>query len=315
MPTQALRLPSPKSLLHYTCFFCLVGWGASAIVVASHVGIRDPWFLWTRQLAYEFFFALLAFGFFYIQQTVVERIVGAELKFPLGYVQSLGCIALLLVDVSPLFVAALANSPRAGAVGLDNRLLFCICALGEAVFVANFCWSYLWSKGLPPARPAGSAARPAPLKSAQPWDWSSSPAAIFAIGAAFFLAGGLILISAAPTRVPIFTNGAISYVSPGYLWLPLAIPFAVFALIYWSIEFSTGCKFNRAATRIHFLCTVLAVIESIRIYGSWSSSIANAHPVLLASKDFFGVFALLALAAIALVWNIRTSSGRIPRPA
>ena len=43
-------LPPPKKLLHYVCFFCLVGWGVSATVVASHVGTQAGWFEWTRQL-------------------------------------------------------------------------------------------------------------------------------------------------------------------------------------------------------------------------------------------------------------------------
>ena len=36
-------LPPPKKLLHYVCFFCLVGWGVSATVVASHGGIHAAW--------------------------------------------------------------------------------------------------------------------------------------------------------------------------------------------------------------------------------------------------------------------------------
>jgi hypothetical protein len=323
MPSASPALPSPKSVLRYTSFFCLLGWGASAIAVAGHVGTQAPWFEAARQLAMQFFFGLFAFGFFYVQHSLVQRFAGRDLSFPLGYVQAFGGLALLLAEVSTTFTAVLADAPRSGAAFLDSYGFTYICILGEAAFLANVLWSYLLKEGLPPGRQAARAARPRiptafplPGKIAQHWDWSSSPAAIFGAAAAFFLLAGFVLVFAAPMRLPILKNGALSYVSPGYLWLPLAAPFAVFAAIYWWVEQITGWKFDRSATRIHFFCTILAVVEAIRIYWSWSVTLANPRPAALpTARDFFGVLAFLALAAGALLWNMLAGARATPRPA
>ena len=48
----------------------------------------------------------------------------------------------------------------------------------------------------------------------------------------------------APARMPLMKDGALTLVSPGYLWLPLAVPFAVFAVAYWLIEVVTGWKYT-----------------------------------------------------------------------
>lgn len=248
---EKIPLP-PKKLLHYVCFFCLVAWGISATVVASHVGSMAAWFEWTRQLAMLSFFGLLTFGFFYIEWVAVERVAGRELNENLGHIR--------------------------------------------------------------PAVPS-RAPSTTPQKIAATFDWSSSPTVIFSVAAAFFVLAGIFLIVKSPARMPLMKDGALTYVSPGYLWLPLAIPFGVFAVIYWLIEIFTGHTFDRSATRLHFLCTTLAVLDAIRVYWSWSVTTSNMHSELPGAADFFGVFAFLALATGALVWNIRASSAPHARPA
>ncbi|MGA8014216.1 MAG: hypothetical protein WB949_17425 [Candidatus Acidiferrales bacterium] len=319
MSDQLPPLPPPKTLLHYICFICLVGWGASAIAVASHVGTAAPWLDWARELASQFFFGLLAFGFFYIQFVAVERFAAGELNFTFGHIQVLGGLALFLVGIVRDAAALILNTPQFGSNGLGSTLLFYICVLGEGMFLANVVVTYALPQGVAAARPAALVARPAPQTRAMPadlqkvaaqFDWSNSPAVLFAIAAAFFFVVGVVLVSAVNTRVPVLKAGAISYVSPGYLWMPLAIPFAIFAVIYWLIEIFTGWTFDRSATRIHFVCTILAVLESIRIYWAWSVTTSNLHFALPAISDFFGVFAFLALATGALVWNVFVGAGR-----
>jgi hypothetical protein len=324
MSDQLPPLPPPKILLHYICFFWLVGWGASAIVIASHVGTPAPWLEWARALASQFFFGLLAFGFFYIQYVAVERVVGRELNLAFAHIQVLGGLALFLVGIVRDAAALILNAPQFGSSGLDSTLLFYICVLGEGMFLANVVVTYALPQGLATARPTPPVVRPAPQtravtsdlqKVAAQFDWSNSPAVLFAIAGAFFFVVGVVLVSVASTRVPILRDGAISYVSPGYLWIPLAIPFAAFAVVYWLIEIFTGRTFDRSATRIHFVCTILAVLESVRVYWAWSVTAANLHVALPAVTDFFGVFAFLALATGALVWNIFAGGGRTAQTA
>ena len=316
----------PKKLLHYVCFFCLIVWGGSAAVVASHVGSMAAWFESTRQLALLNFFGLLTFGFFYIQYAAVERVVGRELNEKLGHLQVSGSAVLFLVGVLADVAALVSNHPRFAAIALGDTLLVVICILGEGAFLVNVVMTFVLAKNsvvaahavIPISRPASTrAASPiaAAQKIASRFDWSSSPATIFGVAAAFFILAGILLIEKSPVRVPFVKDGAIIYVSPGYLWLPLAIPFAFFAVAYWLIEIFTGWTFDRSATRTNFLCTVLAVIDAIRIYWSWSVTTSNVTSQAPGVADFFGVFAFLALAAGTLIWNIWAARNVPPRAA
>jgi hypothetical protein len=322
---QMPYLPPPKKLLHYVCFFCLVCWGISATIVASHVGHMAPWFEWTRQLALLSFFGLLTFGFFYIEYVAVECLAGVELNEKLGHLQVAGSAALLLVAYVVDIAALISNDAQfLGLNGLGDTLLVFIAILGEGAFLANIVMTYALAKGsLASAHPVIPISRPAvpprtpgfPVqKIAERFDWSSSPTGIFGSAAAFFILAGIFLIVKSPPRMPLMKDGAITYVSPGYLWLPLAVPFAVFAVIYWLVEIFTGRTFDRLATRMHFVCTILAVLDAIRIYSSWSTTTSNVNSQLPGVADFFGVFAFLALAAGALVWNIRSSAAPPSRP-
>lgn len=320
-------LPPPKRLLHYVCFFCLVSWGVSATVIASHVGSIAPWFEWTRQIAMLSFFGLLVFGFFYAQYAAVERATGRRLNEKLAQLQVTGGAALLLMAYVVYLAAMISNDVQFGATALGDGALTYIAILGEGVFIANVIVTYALAKGSSPAaKQVIPISRPAPppppaakaREIAAKFDWSASPTVIFGAAAAFFLLAGIFLIVEGPARMPLMKDGALTYVSSGYLWLPLALPFAVFAVIYWVIEIFTGRTFDRSATRLHFVCTILAVLDAIRVYWSWSVTTSSVHPDLPSAGDFFGVFAFLALATGALLWNIRSSSappGRRPASA
>jgi hypothetical protein len=303
--------PSPKKLLHYVWFFCLFVWGGSATLVASHVGSMAAWFESTRQLA----FGLLAFGFFYIQYAAVERLVGRELNQTLGHLQVSGSAALFLVGVVRDVAALVSNHPPFAASGLGDTILVVICILGEGAFLVNVVMTFVLAKdSLAAAHPVIPISRSAATRAASPiaaarkiashFDGSSSPAMIFGVAAAFFILAGIFLIEESAVRMPFVKDGAIVYVSPGYVWLPLAIPFAVFSLAYWLIEIFTGWTFDRSATRMNFLCTILSAIDAIRIYWTWSVTTPTPGSQPPGAADFFGAIAFLALAAGALVWNI-----------
>jgi hypothetical protein len=307
--------PPPKKLLHYICFFCLVTWGAASIAIASHVGSASPWFESTRQFAMLSFFGMLTFGFFYVQYAAVEGVIKQELNETLGHLQVTGAAALFLVGVVIDLAALISNNSQFAGIGIGDNILVVICVLGEGMFLVNIVVTFVVADGraatarsvIPISRPA-SPPTASPIVTAQKvsarFDWSNSPALIFGVAAAFFLLAGIILMGKSPAHMPLMKDGALIHVSPGYLWLPLAIPFAGFAVAYWLIEIFTGWTFDRQATRLNFLCTVLAAIEAIRIYWSWSIRTPNLNSQLPGASDFFGVFAFLALAAGTLIWNI-----------
>jgi len=319
-------LPPPKKLLHYVCFFCLVSWGLSATVLASHAGSMAAWFEWTRQIAMLSFFGLLIFGFFYVQYAAVERVAGRQLQEKLALLQVAGGATLLLVAYIVYVAAMVSNDAQFGPAAFGDHALMYIAVLGEGVFIANVVVTYALANGSAPAPrqviPIARPAAPVPARSgtkvqamAAKFDWSSSPTAIFGIAAAFFVLAGIFFIVISPARMPLMKDGALTYVPAGYLWLPLALPFAAFALIYWLVEIFTGRTFYRSATRLHFACTILAVIDAIRIYTSWSVTTSNVRPELPDAGDYGGVFALLALAAGALIWNLCASAASRPSPA
>lgn len=319
-------LPLPRNILRYTFIFCLAGWGTGAILVASRVASHSVPMDGIRALALQLFFAALAFAFFYAQYAAVEHYGERDLDLRLGYLQSFGCLVFLLWGLGRPLAAILGSATQLSLSGSSDSALIYICSYGEMVFLANVFWSYLLRDGVPPKHvqvPVASSTAPATAPScsraaasastlAQSSNWSDSPVRLFGIAAGFFMVMGLLFVVIGPlvTRMPVLWKGNVSHISAGYLWMPLALPFAAFALIY-SWAGSTGRRnFDRSATRIHFICTLLMVLECARIYVSWASTSYAAVRPPLAAGNFFGVFAFSALSLGALAWNFR-ASGRI----
>jgi len=139
--------------------------------------------------------------------------------------------------------------------------------------------------------------------------WPSSPARLFGIATAFFVVTETILRLAGflNTHLPVVRDGQITQVQTGALWLLVAAPFALFALIYAGIEFKMGRVFEQSPTRIHFVCTLFAVLEAVRVYLSWASTTGNPAPAEITFKDFGGVGAFLTLAIATFIWNLVAS--------
>jgi hypothetical protein len=139
--------------------------------------------------------------------------------------------------------------------------------------------------------------------------WPRSPAMLFGIAAAFFVFMGIIFIKTPllPTKLPVLQNGEVTHILFGYLWLPIALPFALFALVYAGLEIGVGWEFNESATRIHFVCTLLAALETIRVYMSWATTTGNVSPEIITSQSFSGATAFLALSLGVFIWNVSTS--------
>ena len=263
-----------------------------------------------RDLASFLIIPVLLFGLFYFEYAIVEAMVKRELDFRFGYLQAFGSWAITLFAALAILFAKLAGNPPPE---LQENVLLLMGVFGEIVFVANVVWTYLGEAGPSQQRTAstGQTSRTPAKKATRSSGWPQSPAKVFGIAAAFFLVVGGILVAVRPlgSRLPFPWHGHVSQVAAGYLWISTAAPFVIFALVYWGIERSWRRVFEIAATRIHFICTVLAVIEGIREYVSWASSWAN--PSSLDSPEtasqFSGVFALAVLVAFSFVWSVWTS--------
>lgn len=146
-------------------------------------------------------------------------------------------------------------------------------------------------------------------KPAATFGWPSSPARMFGIAAAFFVIVETILVKAGflNSRLPVMLDGQIEQVQVAGLWLMVAAPFAMFALIYTGVELKAERVFEQSPTRIHFVCTLFAVLETIRVYLGWASTTVGPTPAVLTIKDFSGVGAFLILALGAFIWNLVAS--------
>ncbi len=151
-------------------------------------------------------------------------------------------------------------------------------------------------------------------KPATTFGWPRSPVKLFGITAAFFLLMGMIFMISGlfNAQMPVLQNGKVTRVSAGYLWLPVALPFASFALIYGWLELALERVFDESATRVHFVCTLFAVMEAIRVYFSWATTTTSMYPEELTSKNFSGVIAFLILSIATFIWNLLTSKPRRP---
>ena len=263
-----------------------------------------------RDLAGFLIIPFLLFGLFYLEYVIVERLVKGELDLRFGYLQAVGCWAITLFTTLAIAFAKLAGTPPPAVQ--ENALLL-MGVFGEIVFVGNVVWTYMLQAGFSQPQPdfAGHVNRKLSDKLTSKSSWPKSPGRVFGIAAAFFLIMGSILVAVRPlgSQLPVSWNGQVSQIPAGYLWISIALPFALFALVYVGIEHLWKRAFDIQNTKIHFFCTVLVVIEGIREYVSWASSWANPGPFnnSVTVSQLSGAFALALLVAISFVWNVWTS--------
>jgi len=297
------KFPTPKTILRVSTLSCLVVAVVTVLVARVTQGVA-------RDLASFLIIPVLLFGLFYFEYAIVEAMVKREMDFRFGYLQAFGSWAITFLAILAILFAKLAGKP---SPELQENVLFLMGVFGEIVFVGNVAWTYLQEAGHSQQRAAfsGQRSRTPAKKAGQNSGWPQSPAKVFGIATALFLAVGGVLVAVRPlgSRLPFPWHGHVSQVAAGYLWISTAAPFAIFALVYWGIERLWGRAFEIPATRIHFICTVLAVIEGVREYVSWASSWAN--PSSLDSPEtasqLSGVFALALLVAFSFVWSVWTS--------
>jgi len=210
---------SPEKVFRIVALACLVAMGSAMIYVASHISQLDaPQETLARfkNLTSYFFTGLWIFIFFYAQYRVVPWVTKLPLDDRFGYAQSLGGTALLLVGALHILMAQT-------SLDVPSGILFWLTLLGEGVFLANVVWSYTHAGVKVPAVPLVGVTKPAGAKlgdeSPKNLSWPKSPVKLFAIGAGFFAAGGLISMAFnfPPFRFPVPWSGHLYFLPFGLL--------------------------------------------------------------------------------------------------
>ena len=180
-----------------------------------------------------------------------------------------------------------------------------------------------------------------------PWSWPNSAVKLFGTSAAFFWAGGLIsiLLNFPSLRFPFPFGDEIRMVPFGCVWLAAGAVFTLFAGVYWALggklaspsynlrsanavgkpapaNVSSAGKpvkdqfFSETLTRIHFLVSLAAAFDTIRLWTSWGTSIGSTYLRFYLRHDTIEVLiffaATLALFALNVV-NAFRSARNMPR--
>lgn len=309
--------PSPTDLFRISALLCLLG-----AMVLTAAAVRT-WDLEAaehdKNLALLLLTCLLPFALFYVGHLVVQRRIGRELDLQLGYVQVLGSLAIVAAAAMTIFLPALAATFQPLSGWLQNYAWFFTLVFGEGVFVANAARASraatLQKPGLTAARAASmssSASRPfAAGARTRTWGWPRSATETFAIAALVLALLGWLFSSANPgAALPASSDGRFLWIPASHLWLLAALPFAIFVAPYGVLEWK-GWKFADSTTRIHFICTLLVVLDLVRLYKDWVMSMASRFEPRVTGGDFLSTTAFLALALGTFAWNIRNAA-RLP---
>jgi hypothetical protein len=313
---------SPEKALRIIVILCLASMGAAMISVASHPGDHSPPMERARELIGYFFLAVALFSIFYLQYRAATRYLKVELNPALGYLQALGSFLFLLIGAAGLLAHREAVDPQIDSGFHTNGYLTSIAILGEAVFLGNIVWTYLRQPRYV-ARPLADISAPAQIVpsaapllsqaagsktigSARLWGWPQSPVRLFGITAGFLICGGLamILYNAPSFKLVLPWPGPPRFVSFGlYLWIG-ALPFALFALLYWISGGRHGRTFNDKLNRFHFWVAIIGLIDSVRLATTWVMSHVSRLAADDLRRDALEVGSLFCLALLIAAANI-----------
>lgn len=301
----------PEKLFRFIALLCLVGWGGSAIYIASHVGSMEDAYFRARDLASYSFAAIWIFAFFYAQYRVVPRFIHRDLDRRVGLWHAGGSLSLLL------FGALQVVLPQAKS-DLPSGLLFWITLLGEAAFLGNAIWSYVSREREVPLLPVVPTAKITPehVPDASPKNmgWPKSPVKLFGIGAAFFASGGLIsvILNVPAYPIPVPLSGQMHFLPYGLLWLVAAVPFTIFAMLYKYLMDAHDLVFEESLNRIHFSVTMVAVFDMVRVFMAWEQTLVSKMAAMYFGPEFFWLAVIFVFSAAVFVINIVKSGSQAP---
>jgi hypothetical protein len=292
----------PEKLFRLIVLLCIVGWGLSIIYIASHVGPLYEPPNHTRDLASYLFTAVLIFIFFYAQYRVVPPFIHRDLDRRVGLWHAGGSLVLLIIG------ALNAASPHS-RTDVPSTFLFWMTVLGETVFIGNVIWSYVNGEPAVPLLPVVPSAKTTPERvpddSAKNMGWPKSPAKLFGIGAAVFAGGGIVsLILNVPSfKFPVPWSGQLHFLPFGILWLAAAAPFGIFALLYKFLMDAQDLVFEDSLNRIHFVTTIIAVIDLVRVFAGWEQTTVSKLAALYFGPEIQWLAVLFGLSAVVFAIN------------
>jgi hypothetical protein len=299
----------PEKLFRLIVLGCIVGWGLSAIYMVSHVGSMEDAYVRARDLAWYFFAAIWISVFFYAQYRLVSRFLHRNLDRRVGLWHAGGSLALLIVG------ALNALLPQTNA-DVPSGVLFWITLLGEAAFIGNVIWSYVQGEPKVPFLPIVPTAKTTPERvrddSPKNMGWPKTPENLFGIGAAVFAAGGLVslILNMPSSKVGVPWSGQLHFLPMGLLWMAVAAPFALFAMLYKYLVDAHGLVFEESMNRIHFVVTIIAVLDLVRVFMVWAAWTGTKFAEFYFGNEFPWVAVLFGLSAVVFSINAYRSYRR-----
>jgi heme/copper-type cytochrome/quinol oxidase subunit 1 len=199
---------------------------------------------------------------------------------------------------------------------VPSSLLFWITFLGEGVFIGNVIWSYVRGEAEVPLLPVVPDAKTTPEHvpddGAKNMGWPKSPVKLFGIGAAFFAAGGIIsvILNVPSYPIPVPVSGHLHFLPYGCLWLTAAVPFAIFAMLYKFLMDAHNIAFEESLNRIHFIVTIIAVFDLVRVFMAWEQALVSKMAALYFGPEIQWLAVLFGLSAVVFAVNAYRSYRR-----
>ncbi|HLZ11287.1 MAG TPA: hypothetical protein VKP58_01755 [Candidatus Acidoferrum sp.] len=314
----------PDKVLRGIALFSLVAMGAAMIYRAKHIGPQLQYGAQLFDTVGYFFFAFLLFGLFYGQYVWIPRLLRRPLNLALGFVQAFLCLALLLLGILPVWVSDMSASPKFTA---DNMAIT-IAILGEALFVANICWTLLQpaTAAVPLSMAPPKAIEPAPRQAelhpaarlqaekrfkfdVSRWLKPENAAEKFGVTWIFlFAGGGLIWLALPESRFLVLFGGQKHFVPMGILWWICAVPFGIFSLAYWLLAGRRSVPYDKWMTKVHLGVTFAWLIDFVRIVILAQWSLTSRLPDLLMDNYTFELYLLLGASIALFFLNVRATA-------
>jgi hypothetical protein len=299
----------PEKLFRLIVLGCIVGWGLSAIYLVSHVGSTEDAYVHARDLAWYCFAAIWIVAFLYAQYRFVPRFIHRNLDRRVGLWHAGGSLALLLVGaLNTLWPQSNADVP--------SGVLFWLMLLGEAAFIGNVIWSYVQGEPKVPFLPVVPTAKTTPERvrddSPKNMGWPKTPDKLFGIGAAVFAAGGVIslILNMPAYKVGVPWSGELHFLPMGLLWMAAAAPFAIFAMLYKYLMDAHNMVFKESMNRIHFVVTIIAVLDLVRVFMVWASWAGSKFADFYYGDELTWVAVLFGMSAVVFGINAYRSYRR-----
>jgi len=299
----------PEKLFRFLVLICLVGCGGSAIYVFSHAGSMEDAIFRARDLASYSFTAIWIFVFFYAQYRVVPRFLHRDLDRRIGLAHAGGSFLLLTFGALNVLLPQVKSD-------LPSSVLFWMTLLGETVFIGNAIWSYVSGERTLPVLPVVPSAKRTPEHVPDPrpknLGWPKSPAKLFGIGAGFFAGAGLIsiLFGVPSFPIPLPIGGQMDFMPYGALWLAAAVPFGIFALLYWYLSSAQRIVFEESLNRAHFLVTIVATFDLVRVFMAWEETLVSKTAAMYFGPEFQWLTAFYLVSAAVFAVSVYRSSQR-----